>query len=288
MATEDNDENGVGKSTGQGLVPELVLDQIEAVRVLRADTPEERNALLERVAGRGRVEQEMVEELSHHRVLVRPDRFEEAHRLVFRALEVLDRNGVRTAVVPRLGPLRPVAQWLIQQATRWIVRTHQRKVLDEVCDLYDLREAASAWSTPEHSMLRRSRIDAHRVRDALASNPLGVPAFLVGGAALTSVLSSLQSIAGAALSSTAGVVVFATVLVFFLAALSWVALYSAGVARHRIKLTTDRPLEALWETIGFAGNPPRDRSFDFAIYAIVLLILSWVVVPLGIWLAIRA
>lgn len=277
-----------GKSDGTGLVSELLLDQFEAVRVLSADTPEERNALLERVAGKGHVEQEMVEQLSHHRVLVRPDRFEEAHHLVFRSIEVLHRNGSRSAVVPHLGPLRPVAQWLIQQVTRWIVRTHQRHIIDDVCNLYSLREAASDWSSPEHRMLRRCRIDAVRVRDELAGNPLGVPAFLLGGAFLTSIVSTLQSLAGAALSSTLGSAAFAMALVAFLAALSWVALYSAGVARHRIKLTADQPVRALWETIGNAGDPPKDRSFDFAVYAIVLLVLSWVVIPLGIWLAIRA
>ncbi len=275
-------------SDGGGLVPDLILDQFEAVRVLAADTPAERSALLEKVAGKGRVEQDMVEELSHHRVLVRPDRFEEAHGLLFRSLEVLHRNGSRGAALPRLGPLAPVARWLVQQVTRWIVRTHERRIIDDVCNLYALREAASDWSTREHRMLRRCRIDAVRVRDELAGNPLGVPAFLVGGAFLTTIVSTLQSLAGAALSSTLGSAAFAGALVAFLAALSWVALYSAGVARHRIRLSTDTPVQALWETIGNAGDPPRDRSFDFAAYAIVLLVLSWVVVPLGIWLAIRA
>lgn len=281
-------KSAAGGSDSGGLVPDLILDQFEAVRVLAADTPAERSALLEKVAGKGRVEQEMVEELSHHRVLVRPDRFEEAHGLLFRSLEVLHRNGTRGAVLPRIGPLVPVARWLVQQVTRWIVRTHERRIIDDVCNLYALREAASEWSTREHHMLRRCRIDAVRVRDELAGNPLGVPAFLVGGAFLTTIVSTLQSLAGAALSSTLGSAAFAGALVAFLAALSWVALYSAGVARHRIRLTTDTPMQALWETIGNAGDPPRDRSFDFAVYAIVLLVLSWVVVPLGIWLAIRA
>jgi hypothetical protein len=276
------------KSDGGGLVPDLILDQFEAVRVLAADTPAERNALLERVAGKGRVEQDMVEQLSHHQVLVLPHRFEEAHGLLFRSLDVLHRNGTRAPTLPRLGPLVPIARWLVQQVTRWIVRTHERRIIDDVCNLYALREAASDWSTHEHRMLRRCRIDAVRVRDELAGNPLGVPAFLVGGAFLTTIVSTLQSLAGAALSSTLGSAAFAGVLVAFLAALSWVALYSAGVARHRIRLSTDTPVQALWETIGNAGDPPRDRSFDFAVYAIVLLILSWVVIPLGIWLAIRA
>jgi hypothetical protein len=41
----------------------------------------------------------------------------------------------------------------------------------------------------------------------------------------------------------------------------------------------------LWETIGAAGEPPRDESYNFAVYAIILLALAWIVVPLVIGLA---
>ena len=68
--------------------------------------------------------------------------------------------------------------------------------------------------------------------------------------------------------------------------LAWAALYSAGVARHRIKLCTDQPVKALWETVGACGHPPKDGSYDFAVYAIILLALAWVLVPLAIWLVV--
>jgi hypothetical protein len=57
------------------------------------------------------------------------------------------------------------------------------------------------------------------------------------------------------------------------------------VARRRIRLATDQSLAALWETIGAAGEPPRDESYNFAVYAIILLALAWIVVPLVIGLA---
>ena len=75
------------------------------------------------------------------------------------------------------------------------------------------------------------------------------------------------------------------IAVSVLFALSWVALYSAAVARRRIRLATDQSLAALWETIGAAGEPPRDESYNFAVYAIILLALAWIVVPLVIGLA---
>ncbi|MBM3800131.1 MAG: hypothetical protein FJW18_08670 [Actinobacteria bacterium] len=267
---------------------ELLLDRLDALRVLRADTDEEKDVLLTQIGGKGTVEKEMVAELSAVRPLHRPDRFEEAHRMMVRGLEVLDRNGARPAEMRRLGPLKPIAQWLVQQVTRWIVRSHINRLAGRVAGLYERREANSPWGTPEHSMLRRSRLDMRRVQAGMNAKALGLPTFLLGGAVLTSAVSGLQSAARAALDTSAGVIVLGVVLFVVLASLSWVALYSASVARRRIKLSTDQPMRALWETIGAAGKPPRDESYNFAAYAIVLLVLSWIVVPLIVWLAVRA
>ena len=269
-------------------VPELLLDKLDSLRVLRADTDEEKDALLFQIGGRGVVEREMVAQMSAVRPLQYPQRFEEAHRSMVRGIEVLDRNGARPAQMRRLGPLTPVAKWLVQQVTRWIVRSHLNRLIGRIGGLYERREANSAWGTAEHSMLRRSRLDIRRVQTGMSTKALGLPTFLLGGAVLTSIASGLRSVTSAALDSTAGVIVLGVILFAVLAALSWVALYSAGVARRRIKLSTDQPMHALWETIGAAGKPPRDESYNFAAYAIALLILSWIVVPLVVWLAIAA
>jgi hypothetical protein len=82
------------------------------------------------------------------------------------------------------------------------------------------------------------------------------------------------------------IILFGVLFVLF-GFLAWASLYAAGVARHRIRLSTDQPMKALWETVGAAGNPPKDGSYDFAVYAIVLLVLAWVLVPLGIWLVVK-
>ncbi len=269
-------------------VPELLLDRLDALRVLRADTDEEKDALLTQIGGKGKVEKEMVAEMSAVRPLHRPDRFEEAHRMMVRGLEVLDRNGARPAQLRRLGPLTPIATWLVQQVTRWIVRSHINRLVGRVAGLYERREANSPWGSTEHSMLRRSRLDMRRVQAGMNARALGLPTFLLGGAVLTSIASGLQSATRAALDTTAGVIVLGVVLFVVLGSLSWVALYSAGVARRRIKLSTEQPMRALWETIGAAGRPPRDESYNFAAYAIVLLVLAWIVIPLIVWLAIRA
>jgi len=270
------------------ITPDLLIDQIDSLRVLRADTDEEKGRLLEQIGGKGLVEQEMVAQMSAVKPLHHPDRFEEAHRIMMRGIEVLDRNGPRPAKVPNVGPLRPVAQWLVQQVSRWIIKSHLNRLTGRICGLYEKREANSDWGTREHAMLRRARLDARRVQASASGNALGLPTFLLGGAALTSVASGLQSLARTAMDSTLGVSILGFITVFVLGALSWVALYSAGVARRRIRLSTDQPMKALWETIGAAGKPPRDESYNFAAYAIILLVLAWIVVPLAIWLAVTA
>ncbi|MEZ5169060.1 MAG: hypothetical protein R2695_22180 [Acidimicrobiales bacterium] len=61
---------------------------------------------------------------------------------------------------------------------------------------------------------------------------------------------------------------------------SWVILQGAAVARRRIVLTTEKPFRALYETIGRCGNPPGDASKQFALIAMILLIVGWALVPL--------
>jgi hypothetical protein len=265
-------------------IDELVLDRIDALRVLRANSDEEKGALLEQIAGSGKVEQNIVSELSKIRPLWRPDRFEEAHRMAMRSLEVLDRNGARGAHLPNIGPLKPIAAYVVGLMTRWVVKGHQNSLVGSIRKLYERREANAIWGSPEHVMLRRARIDATRVEPAYRGNPLGLPTFLLGGAILSSVITGIQSFFRWAIHGAVGIVVLTVVMTLIFAGLAWAALYAAGVARRRIRLTTDQPMKALWETIGAAGKPPKDASYSFAIYAIVLLALLWILIPLAVWL----
>ncbi|MEI7547391.1 MAG: hypothetical protein WCK21_04960, partial [Actinomycetota bacterium] len=137
-----------------------------------------------------------------------------------------------------------------------------------------------------HHMLRRARLDAARVEPGYKGNPLGLPTFLLGGAILSSIFSGVQALIDWAFGGVVQGVILAAVLGVVFGALAWAALYSAGVARRRIRLCTDQPMKALWETIGACGNPPKDGSYDFAVYAIILLVLAWVLVPLSIWLVV--
>ena len=72
-----------------------------------------------------------------------------------------------------------------------------------------------------------------------------------------------------------------------LACLAWAAIFSAAVARRRIGLSLDQPLAAVGHDRA-AGKPPQDQSFNFALYAIALLILASILVPIAIGLVVRA
>ena len=265
----------------------LLIDRIDALRVLRADNDEEKGALLEEIGGSGKPEQDIVNQISKPRPLWRPDRFEEAHRLVMRSLEVLDRNGARPAKMPRLGPLTPIAQGAVQQVNRWIVKSHQNTLVDRIRKLYERREANAEWGSAEHRMLRRARINAVQVEQGFKGNALGLPTFLLGGAFFSGIVGGIQSLVRNALDSRLGVIIFSIVLGLIMAALAWVALYAAAVSRLRIRTAVDQPLKALYETIGACGNPPRDQSYNFAVYAIIFTVLAWIVIPLGLWLLFR-
>ncbi|MEY4173698.1 MAG: hypothetical protein RI900_863, partial [Actinomycetota bacterium] len=253
------------------------------LKVLRADSPEERSEILTKIAGDGAPERDIVSEISKTRPLWRPDRFQEAHRLAMRSIEVLDRNGARNPHLPRLGPLKPVANFIVKLMTRWIVKDHQNKVITQIRRLYERREASAEWGTPEHRMLRQARIDVSRVEAGYKGNPLGLPTFLLGGAVLSSVMSAIQRLLDWAFRPGVEIIVFAVSAGMVFLGLAWAALYAAGVARQRIHLSTEQPTKALWETIGAAGKPPRDSSFNFAVYAIVFLAMAWILVPLALW-----
>lgn len=261
----------------------LLLDRIDALRVLRASSPEEKGALLEELGGPGKVEQDIVSELAKVKPIWRVDEFPEAHRMTMRSLEVLDRNGARTTALPPMGPVKPIAQWIVQLITRWIVKGYQNTLVTSVRKLYERREANAIWGSDEHVKLRRARLDAERVEEGFKGNPVGIPTFLLGGAFVTSAASGIVNLVSSAVDNTPLLIVIGVVFVLLLLALSWAALYAAAVARRRIRLTTQQPVQALYDVIGAAGNPPRDHSYNFAVIAIVLMVLSWVVIPPIVW-----
>lgn len=270
--------------------PNVLIDELsDRLRALRRLTHNDDEAgttsVLDEFGAKGKVEKEIVQELSALNPLYVPQRFAAAHHLVMRSLEVLDRNGARPASMPRMGPLSPVAGFLVQLVARFIVRNHQAEVITQIRNLYIRREANSPRDSAERRMLRWARMDAERMLPTLKKNPLGVPTFLLGGAAISWLSSALGSaIEGA--KSKIGLLILLVALVLLLTGITWAVLRGSAVARSRINMSLDGPLRALWETIGMAGKPPKDSSRQFALIAIILTGVLFILLPVALAVAV--
>lgn len=287
MSTQEAEANA-GPEPDRPLVLDELDERLDRFAALRKTDSAAADAVLDELGATGDIDRDIVLELSARRPLGRPERFVEAHILVMRALEVLDRNGARRVRTPGAGPLRPVAEFVVQLVTRFIVRSYQGQVIDSLRNLYTRRLAWAAIGEPERMMLARARLDCERATPTFKGKAVGVPTFLVGGAAVSSVGGALQGAIRAAEDSVVVGAVAVAVLVLGLAGASWAILRGAAVARRRIRLTLEEPLAALWETIGRCGRPPRDPARAIALYAIVLTFLTALVAPVGIvWIAAR-
>ena len=244
------------------------------------------DAVLGELGASDEADREIILELAAPKPIWLPDRLLEAHVLVVRALEMLDRNATRKIKGPPLGPLGPIVRFFVELVTRFIVRSHLRTITDELGHLYARREANCMPDDPARTLLRRGRQDMAKIAPGFKRNPLGLPTFLLTGAVLSSVLSWLQNAFGVFGSSSTATIVATAALFLFAFVASWVILRGAAVAHRRIGLTIETPLEALYETIGRAGTPPTDQSGVFAIIAIILTLAAVLIVPIGLALTV--
>ena len=267
---------------GDGLDLDDIVNRLDAFQLVRHSKGPEADELLTELGANSKVDRDIILELGAKRPLGHPARFEEAHGLAVRSLEVLDRNGHRSIPVPNLSFLSPVASFLVQIVTQFIVRSHVSSVIDHMHRLYERREAASPADWEHLPMLTRARIHTERIRPGFKRSKLALPTFLFGGAILSPLIATLQSIIVNQVSSKLWRLVWLIVIFLLLSLASWVIVQGSAVARRRIRLTTEKPLESLWQIIGRCGHPPRDASFVFAIIALVLTIVSTLVVVLGL------
>jgi hypothetical protein len=237
--------------------------------------------ILNDLGGQGRVERDIVRHLANTRTLAFPERFVDAHRVAMHALEVLARNGSRPPSQLSLGPLTGAVRYLAQQAIRPIVRGHQGQVVDSLRDLYTRRLGWMPADDPYRMVVIRARMDVERAAPSYKKRTSVLPTALAGGAAASSVAQIFRGGASAAFGSRGGLVVGGLVAFVLLVAVSWVVLHGAAIARRRIRLSLDRPLGALWETVGWCGRPPKDNARMFAAVAIVVTVVGWLVIPVA-------
>ena len=267
---------------GDSLFDELT-EQLDRTRMLLSANPEAAaDAAMARFAGEREVEARISAELAAPSVIESPDQFLQAHRLAVRSLEVLDREGSRNPTVSgKFGPLKPIAEFGAEYIADYIVKGFANDAANAMRRLYSRREPQAARGTPERTMLAQARVEMDRIAPAFAGGGLGTPALLAGGAALPLLASATQFFGGINFLSRPVLLSLLAVLVLLFAFLSSVLLSAASVAHRRCRLIAGQPLAALWEVVGHAGGPPRDNSQPFAMLAIVLSALVWIVVPVG-------
>jgi hypothetical protein len=265
----------------------LILDEVTeqlatTFQLLSGDPDEAAERALAEIGVDTRTEAALLGEIAAAGPLAHPDRFEQSHRLVMRALEVLDRDGWKHPLLRRLGPFSGAAAGAVQFVARPIVRGHVSNVVHALSRLYARRESQSQTASADRRMLARARIQADRLALGYKGGSLPLPTVLIGGAAVPVLASIARQFGAVKGQGPALVVPLGVILAVVFAALAWVLLQGAGLAHRRIKVTLDPSLAALYETIGHCGNPPRDDSAAIAAAAIALTALAWFGVPIAI------
>lgn len=275
------DEMNESAAAEDGFSLELddLITNLDAFQLFRKSDESEAGRVLQDIGAHSDVDNDIVLELSSKRPLGHADRFLEAHSLAVRSLEVLDRNGHRSIPVPNLSILSPVAAFLVQLVTQYLVRSYLSKAIDEMRQLYIRREAAALPGDPHLPLLTRTRIHAERLTPGFKKNALGVPTFLFGGAIISGVGGIAQVGLRAAVNNPIVRIILAVLFVLIIGVAAWVIVHGTAVARRRINLTTRKPMDALWQTIGRAGHAPRDSSKAFAVIAIILTLASFILIP---------
>lgn len=281
-----SDPPTAGDSTpAQEEVLEAIDNPIERLKLLSGDDAEI-SKYLDAIEVTSPREREMMREISRTRPLARLDLFPQAHRNMVEALESLARHGYHgTGAGRHTGPLRIVIRWGVQLVARYLVVSHVRTVSTRMRNLYVLREIQALPGTDERRELFRTRRDADRMVEALKTRELGVPTFLVAGAAVP-LIAALGRATGLLQSTLWGTVIGVVGMLIALAA-SWVILRGAALASRRIRLATRAPAQTLWNAVGWCGAPPKDQTRTFVIVSVGLTLSAWILVPVlvGIGLA---
>ncbi len=272
-----------GRPGGDRLILDEVTDQLATtLQLLSGDPDEAAERAFAEIGVDTRTEASLLSQIAAPGPLAHPDRFEQSHRLAMRVLEVADRDGWRHPKLRPLGPASGPARAAVELVARTIIRGYVAQVVRSLSRLYARRESQAPTQSPERRVLARARIQTDRLTLGYKGGNLPLPTVLIGGAAVP-VLASIAHSAGALQGAGRPVLIAVGVLLAALfAVLAWVLLQGAGLAHRRIHVAVMPALEALWETIGHAGRPPRDQSQTIAAAAIALTAVAWFVVPIAI------
>lgn len=235
------------------------------------------DATLESLAGDDHsIENEILEELREAPSLADTGSFMHTHRTFSRAIEVYNRNARRAPQALPAGILRPLVTPVVAIMVSFIAHAYQRRLVREVRALYAMREANSTLGTPRHRMLGVARRQIDQIAPDLSGRGFAVPAFLLGGAAISTIATFLNRLLH---SDTGRIALLVAILLITIGAF-WCIVMAAAITRRRTHLILDLPVKGLWAAIGSAGRPPREPSRAFVMVATLLLVLGWIIAPL--------
>jgi hypothetical protein len=231
-------------------------------------------------------ERAMLSEIARKVPLARPERFLDDHRRAVAAIESLRRHGFHGTRARRsLGPMQPLVRWLVELVARYIVVSYVKSTVTSLRNLYWAREMEAADLSPERKMLRRARRDAEGLVLIMQGRELGIPSFVFAGVLIPVVLTIARIASGFSAHEWWVALVIGVAGVAIGVGLSWVMLRGTAMASRRIRLATHERMNALWHSIGWCGEPPKDQSRMLAVLGIVLMVGVWIVLPTLVGLA---
>jgi hypothetical protein len=267
-----------GAETGQR-VSERWDNPLERLQLLAGDD-QAIAAFLDELDVRSPRERRMLSELARAEPLARPERFLDDHRRAVAALETLRRHGFHGSRAARsLGAGGAVVRWLVQLVARYIVVSYVKSTVMSMRNLYWAREMEAADRSTERTMLRRARRDAEGLVVIMQGREVGVPSFVFAGVLIPVVVTVLRLASGFSFDVWWVALLMGLVGVAIGVGLSWVVLRGTALASRRIRLAAHDRVAALWRSVGWCGEPPKDQSRTLAVVGITVMVGVWIVLP---------
>ena len=270
---------------GDARVEEALDNPLERLRLLSGDD-DAVASFLDELDVRSPREREMLAELARPSALARPERFDKDHRRAIEALESLRRHGFHgSRAASSLGPFRYVVRWLIGLVARYLVVSYVKDVVITMRNLYWVREMEAPSDSTELKLLRPARFDASALVEIMRSREIGVPSFVIAGLLIPLGATVWRLTTGFTFDRWWVALLVGLIGVAVGVGLSWIVLRGSAMASRRIRLSVRDPLNAVWDSVGNCGRPPRDGSRKFAVVSIVLMAGVWIVLPALVALA---
>jgi hypothetical protein len=254
-------------------------DGVPSVPGAAIQTGDDAGILLSRGGAFSDAEEAIVEQMADARVLAEPQRFPEANRDMVKAIEVLYRNGRRAGPLKGWGLLRPLVQLLQVYVTSFITSSYVKTLLRNMLALYVSRENQASKGSHEWHLLYYARWNLDKMDTHYSLDRATIPILLFEGAVLATTTSGFATLFAKIVDRDMILIGFSLCVLALVAAVGVGIVQSVGIAKRRIAMTTEQPLETLYAVVGGAGDPPRDIARAFAVGAIVVLVLIWLIIP---------